>query len=129
MRRAVITGLGIVSCLGNDKDTVTQSLRNGVSGLQFRQDFADMGLRCNVGPYLDIDVQEHIDRKILRFMGESGAYAYIAAKSAIADAGLDERMVSNEKTGLVMGSGGVSGKMVTETIDVMRDRGIKRAGP
>ena len=129
MRRAVITGLGIVSCLGNDKDTVTQSLRNGVSGLQFRQDFADMGLRCNVGPYLDIDVQEHIDRKILRFMGESGAYAYIAAKSAIADAGLDERMVSNEKTGLVMGSGGVSGKMFTETIDVMRDRGIKRAGP
>ena len=70
MRRAVITGLGIVSCLGNDKDTVTQSLRNGVSGLQFRQDFADMGLRCNVGPYLDIDVREHIDRKILRFMGE-----------------------------------------------------------
>ncbi len=129
MRRAVITGLGIVSCLGNDKDTVTQSLRNGVSGLQFRQDFADMGLRCNVGPYLDIDVREHIDRKILRFMGESGAYAYIAAKSAIADAGLDEKMVSNEKTGLVMGSGGVSGKMFTETIDVMRDRGIKRAGP
>ena len=82
MRRAVITGLGIVSCLGNDKDTVTQSLRNGVSGLQFRQDFADMGLRCNVGPYLDIDVREHIDRKILRFMGESGAYAYISAKSA-----------------------------------------------
>ena len=129
MRRAVITGLGIVSCLGNDKKSVTKSLRNGTSGLQFRQDFADMGLRCHVGPNLNIDVREHIDRKILRFMGESGAYAYIAANSAIADAGIDERMVSNERTGLVMGSGGVSGKMFTETIDVMRDRGIKRAGP
>ncbi|MAJ87371.1 MAG: beta-ketoacyl-ACP synthase I [Cellvibrionales bacterium TMED148] len=129
MRRAVITGLGIVSCLGNDKKSVTKSLRNGTSGLQFRQDFADMGLRCHVGPNLNIDVREHIDRKILRFMGESGAYAYIAANSAIADAGLDEQMVSNERTGLVMGSGGVSGKMFTETIDVMRDRGIKRAGP
>ena len=129
MRRAVITGLGIVSCLGNNRKSVTNSLRNGISGLQFRQDFADMGLRCNVGPNLDIDIKQHIDRKILRFMGESGAYAYIAAKSAIADAGLDAQMVSNERTGLVMGSGGVSGKMFTETVDVMRARGIKRAGP
>ena len=129
MRRAVITGLGIVSCLGNNRKSVTNSLRNGISGLQFRQDFADMGLRCNVGPNLDIDIKQHIDRKILRFMGESGAYAYIAAKSAIADAGLNAQMVSNERTGLVMGSGGVSGKMFTETVDVMRERGIKRAGP
>ena len=119
MRRAVITGLGIVSCLGNNRKSVTNSLRNGISGLQFRQDFADMGLRCNVGPNLDIDIKQHIDRKILRFMGESGAYAYIAAKSAIADAGLNAQMVSNERTGLVMGSGGVSGKMFTETVDVM----------
>ena len=129
MRRAVITGLGIVSCLGNNRKSVTNSLRNGVSGLQFRQDFADMGLRCNVGPNLDIDIKQHIDRKVLRFMGESGAYAYIAAKNAIADAGLDAQMVSNERTGLVMGSGGVSGRMFTETVDVMRERGIKRAGP
>ena len=129
MKRAVITGLGIVSCLGNDKEAVTKSLREGISGIRRRDDFAEMGLRCNVGAVLDIDPKEHIDRKILRFMGPSSAYAYIATDRAIADAGLSEEQVSNHRTGLVMGSGGVSGEMFVESIDVMRDRGIKRAGP
>ena len=88
-----------------------------------------MGLRCNVGAVLDLDPKDHIDRKIIRFMGPSASYAYIATERAIADAGLSEEMVSNHRTGLVMGSGGVSGEMFTESIDVMRARGIKRAGP
>ncbi len=129
MRRAVITGLGIVSCLGNDRETVTKSLREGISGIRRREDFVEMGLRCHVGAVLDIDPKEHIDRKVLRFMGASASYAYIATDRAIADAGLSEEMVSNPRTGLVMGAGGVSGEMFTESIDVMRERGIKRAGP
>ncbi|MDB2481225.1 beta-ketoacyl-ACP synthase I [Porticoccaceae bacterium] len=129
MRRAVITGLGIVSCLGNDRESVTKSLREGISGIRRREDFVEMGLRCHVGAVLDIDPKEHIDRKVLRFMGASASYAYIATDRAIADAGLSVDMVSNPRTGLVMGAGGVSGEMFTESIDVMRERGIKRAGP
>ena len=129
MRRAVITGMGIVSCIGNDKAAVTNSLRNGISGIQRREDFAEMGLRCNVGGLIDLDPKDHIDRKVLRFMGDSAAYGYIAADRAIADAGLSEEMVSNHRTGLIMGSGGLSGEMFVEAVDVMRARGIKRAGP
>ena len=129
MRRAVITGMGIVSCLGNDKVSVTQSLKNSVSGISARKDFAEMGLKCNVGGSIDLDIKDHIDRKILRFMGPAAAYGYIATDRAIADAGLTEDMVSNLRTGLVMGSGGISGEMFEEALDVMRDRGIKRAGP
>ncbi len=129
MKRVVITGMGIVSCLGNDKETVTQSLLESRSGIVFREDFQEMGLRCNVAASLDLDPAEHIDRKVLRFMGPSAAYGYIAMDRAIADSGLNEDQVSNVRTGLVMGSGGVSGQMFTETIDVMRARGIKKAGP
>lgn len=129
MKRVVITGMGIVSCLGNDKETVTQSLLESRSGIVFREDFQEMGLRCNVAASLDLNPAEHIDRKVLRFMGPSAAYGYIAMDRAIADSGLNEDQVSNVRTGLVMGSGGVSGQMFTETIDVMRERGIKKAGP
>ena len=129
MKRVVITGMGIVSPLGNDKETVTDSLRECKSGIAFREDFKEMGLRCNVAGKLDINPAELIDRKIMRFMGPSAAYGYLAMEQAIADSGLPEDQVSNIRTGLVMGSGGVSGEMFTETIDVMRKRGIKRAGP
>lgn len=129
MRRAVITGMGIVSCLGNDRASVTQSLKKSVSGIGARKDFAEMGLKCHVGGSIDLDIKDHIDRKILRFMGPAAAYGYIATDRAIADAGLTEDMVSNLRTGLVMGSGGISGEMFEEALDVMRDRGIKRAGP
>ncbi len=129
MKRVVITGMGIVSCLGNDKETVTQSLLESRSGIVFREDFQEMGLRCNVAASLDLDPTEYIDRKVLRFMGPSAAYGYIAMDRAITDSGLSEDQVSNVRTGLVMGSGGVSGQMFTETIDVMRERGIKKAGP
>jgi 3-oxoacyl-[acyl-carrier-protein] synthase-1 len=121
--------MGIVSCLGNDRETVTTALKEGKSGIVFREDFEEMGLRCNVAARVDLDLAELIDRKILRFMGPSAAYGYIATERAIADAGLSEDQVSNIRTGLVMGSGGVSGEMFTETIDVMRAKGIKKAGP
>ena len=129
MRRAVITGMGIVSCLGNDKESVTHSLKNGISGIRRRDDFAEMGLRCNVGGLIDLDPKDHIDRKVLRFMGDSAAFGYIATDRAIADAGLSEELVTSLRTGLIMGSGGLSGEMFVEAIDVMRARGIKRAGP
>ena len=129
MRRAVITGLGIVSCLGNDKKSVTLSLRNGISGIQHREDFVDMGLRCNVGGLIDLNPKDHIDRKILRFMGDSAAFGYIATDRAIADAGLTQEMISDLRTGLIMGSGGLSGEMFVDAVDIMRERGIKRAGP
>ena len=129
MRRAVITGLGIVSCLGNDKKSVTHSLKNGISGIQHREDFVDMGLRCNVGGLIDLNPKDHIDRKILRFMGDSAAFGYIATDRAIADAGLTQEMISDLRTGLIMGSGGLSGEMFVDAVDIMRERGIKRAGP
>jgi 3-oxoacyl-[acyl-carrier-protein] synthase-1 len=129
MRRAVITGMGIVSCLGNDKESVTHSLKNGISGIRRRDDFAEMGLRCNVGGLIDLDPKDHIDRKVLRFMGDSAAFGYIATDRAIADAGLSEELVTSLRTGLIMGSGGLSGEMFVEAVDVMRARGIKRAGP
>ena len=129
MRRAVITGMGIVSCLGNDKESVTHSLKNGISGIRRRDDFAEMGLRCNVGGPIDLDPKDHIDRKVLRFMGDSAAFGYIATDRAIADAGLSEELVTSLRTGLIMGSGGLSGEMFVEAVDVMRARGIKRAGP
>ena len=129
MRRAVITGLGIVSCLGNDKKSVTHSLKNGISGIQHRKDFVESGLRCNVGGLIDLDPKDHIDRKILRFMGDSAAYGYIATDRAIVDAGLTQEMVSDLRTGLIMGSGGLSGEMFVDAVDVMRERGVKRAGP
>ena len=129
MRRAVITGMGIVSCLGNDKESVTHSLKNGISGIRRRDDFAEMGLRCNVGGRIDLDPKDHIDRKVLRFMGDSAAFGYIATDRAIADAGLSEELVTSLRTGLIMGSGGLSGEMFVEAVDVMRARGIKRAGP
>ena len=129
MRRAVINGLGIVSCLGNDKKSVTHSLRNGISGIQHREDFVDMGLRCNVGGLIDLNPKDHIDRKILRFMGDSAAFGYIATDRAIADSGLTQEMISDLRTGLIMGSGGLSGEMFVDAVDIMRERGIKRAGP
>ncbi len=129
MRRAVITGMGIVSCIGNDKESVTHSLKNGISGIRRRDDFAEMGLRCNVGGLIDLDPKDHIDRKVLRFMGDSAAFGYIATDRAIADAGLSEELVTSLRTGLIMGSGGLSGEMFVEAVDVMRARGIKRAGP
>jgi len=129
MRRVVVTGLGITSCLGLDAATVTESLRNGQSGIRFKQDYADMGFRSHVAGTIDIDFKEHIDRKTLRFMGDAAAYSYIAMQQAITDSGLTEDQVSNIRTGLIMGSGGASSANQVEAADILREKGLKRIGP
>jgi len=129
MKRVVVTGLGITSCLGLDADSVTESLREGRSGIKFKQEYADMGFRSHVAGSVDIDFKEHIDRKVLRFMGDAAAYAYISMKQAIEDAGLTEEQVSNPRTGLVMGSGGASSSNQVEAADILRNKGLRRVGP
>jgi 3-oxoacyl-[acyl-carrier-protein] synthase-1 len=129
MRRVVVTGLGIASCLGLDAATVTESLRTGRSGIRFKQDYADMGFRSHIAGTIDIDFKEHIDRKTLRFMGDAAAYSYISMQQAIADAGLTDEQVSNIRTGLIMGSGGASSANQVEAADILREKGLKRIGP
>jgi 3-oxoacyl-[acyl-carrier-protein] synthase-1 len=129
MKRVVVTGLGITSCLGLDAATVTESLRLGRSGIRFKQEYADMGFRSHVAGSVDIDFKEFIDRKTLRFMGDAAAYAYISMQQAITDSGLTEEQVSNPRTGLVMGSGGASSSNQVEAADILREKGIKRVGP
>jgi len=129
MRRVVITGMGIVSCLGNDTDSVTRSLREGRSGIRFKEDYKELGMRSHVAGTPEIALDDFIDRKPRRFMGDAAAYAYIAMQQAISDAGLEEDQVSNERTGLVAGSGGHSSFNQVEAADIARNRGVKRVGP
>jgi 3-oxoacyl-[acyl-carrier-protein] synthase-1 len=129
MRRVVVTGMGLVSCLGNDKKSVVESLREGKSGISFNADFKEIGLRSHVSGAVDIDLSEHIDRKVLRFMGDAAAYAYVSMQKAIDDAGLSEDQVSNIRTGLIAGSGGASSANVVVGADKLRERGIRRVGP
>ena len=128
-KRIVITGLGIVSCLGNDAESVTASLYDSRSGIGSRQEQIDMGMRSHVAGAPDIDIASKIDRKPLRFMGDAAAYAYIAMQQAIDDAKLKEADISNVRTGIIAGSGGASAAMQVEAADVLRDRGIRRVGP
>lgn len=129
MRRAVITGMGIVSSIGLNKQEVLESLQQGRSGIEFSQEFADMGLRCQVWGPVRANPADYIDRKALRFMGNSAAYAYMAMAQAIEDAGLTPEQVSNPRTGLVVGSGGASGEHQVAAADIMREKGVKRVGP
>lgn len=129
MRRAVITGIGIVSCLGTDKNTVIESLRTGRSGIRFNPSYAEAGLRSQVSGSVDIDLNELIDRKVLRFMGDAAAFAYLSMQQAIEDSGLTEEQVSNPRTGLIAGSGGASTLNQMEAIDTLREKGVKRIGP
>jgi 3-oxoacyl-[acyl-carrier-protein] synthase-1 len=129
MRRVVVTGMGLVSCLGNDKKTVVESLRDGQSGISFNESFEEMGLRSHVSGSVDIDLSEHIDRKALRFMGDAAAYAYISMQSAIDDAGLEQDQVSNPRTGLIAGSGGASSANIVLAADKLRAKGVRRLGP
>ncbi|MGQ4276314.1 beta-ketoacyl-ACP synthase I [Pseudidiomarina sp. E22-M8] len=129
MRRAVITGIGIVSSIGVNQKEVLESLKAGRSGIEYSQEFADMGLRCQVWGPVRANPQDHIDRKALRFMGDSAAYAYMAMAQAVEDAGLDESEVSNHRTGLVVGSGGASGEHQVAAADILREKGVKRVGP
>lgn len=129
MKRVVVTGLGIVSCLGNDAATVAANLRAGRSGIRFNQTYADMGMRSHVSGTPEIDLAEHIDRKSIRFMGDAAGFAYVSMQQAIADAGLSEDQVSNIRTGIVAGSGGADSGSQTEAADILREKGLKRVGP
>ncbi len=129
MRRVVVTGMGIVSSLGNNKDEVLASLKQMKSGISFNDEYKALGLRSHVSGEIALKAADFIDRKILRFMGNSAAYAYLACKEAIADAKLPENMVSNVKTGLVVGTGGASTKDVIRVADTLRERGVRRIGP
>jgi 3-oxoacyl-[acyl-carrier-protein] synthase-1 len=128
-RRVVITGLGIVSCLGNDAESVTRSLYEGRSGIRTRQEQVDMGMRSHVAGAPEIDIPSLVDRKQLRFMADAAAYAYIAMRQAIDDSGLKEADISNVRTGIIAGSGGASGAMQVEAADILRERGIRKVGP
>lgn len=129
MRKAVITGLGIVSCIGNNKHDVVKSLRTGSSGITFSDEFAEMGFRSQVWGKPEIEIANYIDRRDRRFMGEGAAYNYIAMQQAIEDSGLNETSVSNERTGLIMGSGGPSVINLIETSDTARNRGPRKVSP
>ncbi|MBB3185431.1 3-oxoacyl-[acyl-carrier-protein] synthase-1 [Halomonas fontilapidosi] len=129
MRRVVVTGLGIVSCLGNDAQQVLEALRSGRSGIRFKEDYAERGFRSQVAGSVDIDLDALIDRKLRRFMGDAAAYAYVAMAQAIEDAGLAPEQVSSERTGLIAGSGGASSANQVEAADLMREKGLRRVGP
>ncbi|MCW4454348.1 beta-ketoacyl-ACP synthase I [Flavobacterium sp. MXW15] len=129
MRRVVITGMGITSCLGNDLDTVSSALREGRAGIRALPDHAEAGLRSQVGGAVDIDLDAQIDRKLKRFMSDAAAYSHIALRDAIADAGLPEAQVSNVRTGLIAGSGGGSSEWQVEAADLLRNRGVRKVGP
>jgi len=129
MKRVVITGMGIVSSIGINKQDVLASLKAGKSGISFSESFAEMGLRSQVWGDIDIDMSEHVDRKQLRFMGDAAAYAYVAMKQAIEDSGLSEEQVSNPRTGIVAGSGGASSEHQVASADILREKGVRRVGP
>lgn len=129
MKRVVVTGIGIVSCIGNDKQTVLDALRDGRSGITYNPEYEEMGLRALISGRVDIDFAEHIDRKVLRFMGDAAAYGYIAMDQAIKDAGLEDSEVSNERTGIIMGAGGSSSQDQVEAADILRTKGLRKIGP
>ncbi len=129
MKRVVVTGMGIVSCLGNDKNAVLDALRAGRSGIKFQETYKEKGFRSHVAGSIDINLSELIDRKVLRFMGDAAAYAYLSMQQAVADSGLSEDQVSNERTGIIMGSGGASSQNLVEAADILREKGLKRVGP
>jgi len=129
MRRVVVTGLGIVSSIGTNREEVIASLRNGKSGIEFSQEYADLGFRSHVHGPIRLNLAELIDRKLKRFMGDGAAFNYLAMQQAIADAGLEEADISNPRTGLVMGSGGPSTQNIVDAADILRSKGVKRIGP
>ncbi|KPK37915.1 MAG: 3-oxoacyl-ACP synthase [Gammaproteobacteria bacterium SG8_47] len=129
MRRVVVTGLGIVSSIGNNKNEVLESLRQGRSGIEYSAVYAEYGLRSQVHGPIRVNLEELIDRKVKRFMGDGAAYNYLAMLEAIQDAGLEENLVSDPMTGIIMGSGGASTSNLVEATDILRTRGIRRVGP
>lgn len=129
MRRVVVTGLGIISSIGNNAKEVLTSLRDGTSGISFSPDYEEMGLRSQVCGRVNINLEELIDRKKLRFMAGAAAFSYLAMAQALEDAGLEQDQISNPETGIVVGSGGSSTENIVKASDILRDRGVRRIGP
>lgn len=129
MRRVVVTGMGIVSSIGNNKHEVLDSLKTGRSGIEHSEEYAELGFRSHVHGSIKLDLDSVVDRKVRRFMGDGAAFNYIAMKEAIADSGLEDDEVSNDRTGIVMGSGGTSTKDMCAAYAIAREKGPKRVGP
>ena len=129
MRRVVVTGLGIVSSIGNNQSEVVESLREGRSGIEFCEEYAELGFRSQIHGSINIDLAALVDRKIRRFMGDGAAYNYVAMQQAIEDSGLEPSDISNERTGIVMGSGGPSTSNLVEAADILRASGVRKVGP
>ena len=129
MRRVVVTGLGIISSIGNNKEEVSDSLKAGRSGITFSQEYADLGFRSHVHGAINIDTAALIDRKLKRFMGDAAAFNYLAMKEAVEDAGLNEEEISNTRTGLIVGSGGASTENTVLAADILRSKGLRKVGP
>ena len=129
MPRVVVTGLGIISPIGNTKEEVSASLKAGRSGIEFCEKYRELGFRSHIHGRPKIDLASELDRKVARFMGDGAAYNYLAMEHAIADAGLPQELVSNERTGLIMGSGGPSTKNLRLAFDTLREKGARRVGP
>ena len=129
MRRVVVTGLGIVSCIGNNQENVTSSLRNLKSGISSASEYEEFSFRSLVHGKPDININEEIDRRLLRFMGDGAAYNYIAMKNAIDDSGLEQTEISNEMTGIIVGSGGPSTQNLFKSSEIGKNAGSKKVGP
>ncbi|MDP7142441.1 MAG: beta-ketoacyl-ACP synthase I [Alphaproteobacteria bacterium] len=129
VRRVVVTGMGVISCIGNDVNEVTAALKAGKSGISFAPEYAEMGFRSHVHGKPNIELADHIDKRMLRFMGDGAAYNHLAMEQAIADSGLETKDIVNERTGIVMGSGGPSTRNVIASCDIAREKSPKRVGP
>ena len=129
MKRVVITGLGIVSSIGNNRAEVTESLKTGKSGIEYCEEYAELGFRSHIHGPIRLNLDELIDRKLKRFMGDAAAFAYLAMKEAIEVSGLSKDQISNPRTGVISGSGGGSNQDLVESVDLMRARGVRKVGP
>ncbi|MDH3611700.1 MAG: beta-ketoacyl-ACP synthase I [Gammaproteobacteria bacterium] len=129
MRRVVVTGIGAVSCIGNSQAEIVDSLKNGRSGIVANESYQELGLRSQISGNVIIDLADHIDRKVFRFMGDAAAYAYISMQQAIDDSGLEENDISNVRTGLIASSGGASSANIVASADKLREKGVRRIGP
>lgn len=129
MRRVVVTGIGIVSSIGTNKQDVLSALQQGRSGFEFAEDYQALGFRSQVRGAIDLDLEEHIDRKVRRFMGDASAYSYVAMREAMADAQLSDDLVSHPRSGLIIGTGGASPENIVLGADLLRNRGARRVGP
>ena len=129
MKRAVITGIGIISSLGNSIEDVTESLKKGKSGIKLDETFVEKGLRSQISGQISLNPRELIDRKLYRFMTDASGYGYLAMKQAIEDAELEENQVKNDFTGLVMGTGGTSTEDVVDSVDTFHKGGVRKVGP